>query len=255
MDIDRYADLDSPVHRWDPRLKLLCLFGLVFVCSFLRTPVAHFLALALALAGFLVLLTRIPLRFVVRVLRVPLRFLVLLVPLLALTAGGPHSFGLAGIPLSREGFELGVFISLKALSITLILVAAFGTAGVHETLGAFESLRMPKTLLAIFLFTYRYVFLYLDDMRRLRTAAALRGHGLRGGRRGGRPRILALGEIMVMLLIRSYEHSERVYAAMQLRGFDGSYHTATDRVASALDGVKSVLLVGIACALLLLDRS
>ena len=60
----------------------------------------------------------------------------------------------------------------------------------------------------------------------------------------------ATSGILVTLLLRSYEQSERVAAAMRLRGFSGSFHslarfrsTAADLLAAFLTGIWICLLL------------
>ncbi|GAF82078.1 unnamed protein product, partial [marine sediment metagenome] len=36
--LDEYAHLGSPLHRWDPRFKLIGLLALIFAFSFVREP-------------------------------------------------------------------------------------------------------------------------------------------------------------------------------------------------------------------------
>jgi cobalt/nickel transport system permease protein len=64
--------------------------------------------------------------------------------------------------------------------------------------------------------TYRYLFVLIEEARRLRRAAAARGY---------RPRWLGqsllIGRLIGQLFMRSYERAERVYGAMVQRGYRG----------------------------------
>jgi cobalt/nickel transport system permease protein len=46
------------------------------------------------------------------------------------------------------------------------------------------------------------------------------------------------------LFLRSYERSERVYAAMQARGFDGEFRTMTGRSLARADWVAFAVVAG-----------
>ena len=63
---------------------------------------------------------------------------------------------------------------------------------------------------------YRYVFVLVDEMLRMRRARDSRNFG--GGRRR---QLKTIGNMIGTLFIRSYERGERIYAAMLSRGFDG----------------------------------
>jgi cobalt/nickel transport system permease protein len=59
--------------------------------------------------------------------------------------------------------------------------------------------------------------------------------------------------VLVTLLIRSYEQSDRVYSAMQLRGFDGSFHSLEEFTGSAWDTLKTVLVLSAGAAVIALE--
>jgi cobalt/nickel transport system permease protein len=247
VEIDRYADLRSPVHAWDPRFKLASGFVWMLVCASITTPGA--LAAAAGAAVGLVLLSRLPVRFVLRALRAPLILLALMLPLLVFTSGGQPLWSLGILRVYREGLLAAGHIAAKALTIAILFVALFGTTRLPVALKALEHLKVPPTLLAILLFTYRYIHLYLEDMQKLLTAASLRGYNLRRGiRHAG-----STSRIMFTLLLRSYEQSERVAAAMNLRGFNGSFPSLNRFRHTAVDVFLSAVTLGMAGFLLWLE--
>ena len=69
-------------------------------------------------------------------------------------------------------------------------------------------------------FMYRYIFVLVDEVMRMKQARDSRNFG---GRRLWQLR--TIGNMIGTLFIRSYERGERVYAAMMARGFSG--HTRT----------------------------
>jgi len=88
-------------------------------------------------------------------------------------------------------------------------------------------LRVPGTLVAITAFMYRYLFTLRDEAVRLVRARAARSGALSGQRSGGRViwRAQVSGSMVGNLFLRSYERSERVYAAMLARGYTGEMRT------------------------------
>jgi cobalt/nickel transport system permease protein len=247
LEFDRYADLDSPVHAWDPRFKLTAGFLLILICASIdRAP-----ALAVAALGAMVLLglSRLPLRFILRTLKAPLLLLALMLPLLVFTAGGEALWSWRFLHLSRGGLIAAARITAKALIVILLFIGIFATVKLNTALQSLEYLKVPSKLLMIFLFTYRYIYLYLEDMRKLLNSARLRGYNLQRGLR----HLGATSAILVTLLLRSYEQSERVAAAMRLRGFNGSFHSLVRFRSTAAD-LLALLLTGIwACLLLWLE--
>jgi cobalt/nickel transport system permease protein len=221
LEFDSHADLRSPIHAWEPRFKLSAGFLLILVSASIGQPSA----LAAAFLGALVLiaLSRLPPLFVLRLLKGPLVLLLLMLPLVILTAGGPALWSWSFLHVYENGLILAARITAKSLTVFLLFVGFFGTVRLHTTMQTLEHLKVPPILTSILLFTYRYIYLYLEDMRKLLTAARLRGYNLQRGLR----HIGASSGILVTLLIRSYEQSERVAAAMRLRGFDGSFHAGS----------------------------
>ena len=79
-----------------------------------------------------------------------------------------------------------------------------------------EALRVPRTLTLIAAFMYRYLFVIVDEVQRMRAARDARGY---------RPRRCSapapIGRMASALFLRSHARGERVYLAMLSRGYDG----------------------------------
>lgn len=236
------------LHRLDPRFRLAAaLLGAVCLAVLRRPETA---ALGLATAAVLLALSRPPLGALLRRLLAVNLFLVFLwltvpptMPGETLAAWGPLHF-------SREGVELATLATLKANAI-LCLFLALVTSMPSPVIGhALEKLRCPPKLVFLFLFTYRYIHVIADEHRRLNTAARLRGFTPRSNLHTYR----TVGQMLGMVLARSYDRSLRVYEAMILRGFEGRFQSVAGFRAGFLDR----LFLAFACAglagLALLDR-
>ena len=248
MDIDAYAHLESPVHTWDPRLKVAAISVFVLVAASCNTTAG--LLTAFGAAVIVVVCARLPFRFVLCALRYPLFFVALMLPVLVLTSGGAKLASFGPVPLYAPGFRTGTEMGLRAVTMMMLMLVMFSTSRLHTTLYALQRLRLPHVLVHILLFTYRYIFLYMDDMRTLKNAARLRGYSLGKGLR----HIRTSASLIVVLLIRSFEQSERVAAAMRLRGFDGTlrhrgqlHAGATDVVKTACIAVTCIFLIFVEC--------
>ncbi len=208
-EIDRYGRGESPLHRLDPRLKLLALafFLLATNLTWELSPAILFLLVAL----LLVLLSRLPARFVLWHLRAPAALGLLLALFVALgTPGSP----LPG-PFTREGLVLGATVLFKVLASFLYFLSLVATAPLFRTLQAARALGVPEKLLALLLFTYRYLFVLLDRARNLSLAMQARGFRERTDRRTYELK----ARLYALLFLRAYEETERVLLAMYARGF------------------------------------
>ena len=233
MEVDTYAHITSPIHSWDIRFKLVSLMVSAFIAASCRNLPPIFLASSLSI--ILVVISHLPFLFVLRTLRAPLILLLVMAPVLICTSGGEPIASIWKVTFYTDGLYKAELIALKLFSVLFITVTLFGTAKLHDTMKGMEKLKVPRKLTAIFLFTYRYIFLSMEVMKVYFLAARLRGYSRIKGFR----RLKTSVDILTSLLIRSYEQSERVYVAMHLRGFSGSYPTLTAFHINGTDILKS----------------
>lgn len=254
-EIDRFAHLRSPIHAWDPRWKLASLFAFIILAAWesprpragqglAAAELASQLGSQLALAGValsLLAASRIPPGFIWRRLRGVAWFLgALLVVLSWRWVPGE------GLSWAADGIYLGATIGLRAVAIVTAAIVAFATARFDVTLKACGALRVPAPLIQVVLFSYRYLFVYLDQLRRI---------GIAQRARGFRPRtdahtLRTWGSSVGVLLIGSVERTERIQGAMRCRGFSGNFRVAAQFRTRPRDVILSAVVVGTAAALL-----
>jgi cobalt/nickel transport system permease protein len=127
------------------------------------------------------------------------------------------------LTISEDGLRTFATIALKSwVSVQAALLLAF-TTPFHDLVDGLRSLRLPRIMVAIISFMYRYLGVIGEEAGRMNRARAARSADRGDGRAGGtlRWRARVTGSMVGSLFLRSYERSERVYAAMQARGFDG----------------------------------
>jgi cobalt/nickel transport system permease protein len=103
-------------------------------------------------------------------------------------------------------------------------------------------------MVAIISFMYRDLGVLGDEARRMSRARASRSAHAEG--RGGGSllwRAKVTGSMVGSLFLRSYERGERIYAAMQARGFEGEVRHLHGRPISAMEYV-ALAAVALACA-------
>jgi cobalt/nickel transport system permease protein len=186
---------DSPIHRLDPRAKVLGFAGITVVAvSTSAWPIHAACAAALALIAALAHLSP---RTIARRVRVVL-------PALALVA--------CLIPF--RGTEVFFVVGAKALVGTFSAVLLGATTPFPDVLHALERLKAPRLLVLIAAFMYRYLFVIADEVHRMRAALAARGYAPRHALQAQ-----AIGRVATALFLRTYERAERVHLAMLARGF------------------------------------
>lgn len=104
------------------------------------------------------------------------------------------------------------------------------TTPFHDLLEGLERLRLPRLMVAVISLMYRYLAVLTDEATRMMRARASRAATPPGApapdwRWQGR----VVGNMVGALFIRAYERSERVYIAMQSRGYQGHLRHLHDR--------------------------
>ena len=211
--LDSFAMRDTPVHRVDPRAKVLTtLVFIVCVVSFGKYEVLAMLPFVL----FPVVLAsegRIPYRWLGSRLLAAAPFAVVVGmfnPLLDRTViAALGTLDITGGWVSYASIMLRFLLTTAA---ALVLIATTSFAGVANGL---QRLGVPDVFATQLLFLYRYIFVLAEEALTMGRARDLRSFGTRGT--GVRVYARMLGN----LLLRTHARAERIYSAMLLRGFDG----------------------------------
>jgi cobalt/nickel transport system permease protein len=241
---DEIPAVDSCLTRLDPRWKLAALTAAVASAAALRTLPASAVACAGALA--LAALGRLPMRWWAQRLGAVALMLapfVLFLPFLY-SAGGP-GWSLGFLRVSPEGIRLAVLLVLKAVTISTLVLVLLATAPLMTTLKAAHVLRVPGLLIHLLALTYRYVFVVLDELARLRIALRVRGFRNRASLASYR----TIGHVTGTLLVRSFERAERVGQAMRCRGFAGRFRSLAEFHTRPADVLAWALITAGAAAL------
>ncbi|MBC7234656.1 MAG: cobalt ECF transporter T component CbiQ [Chloroflexi bacterium] len=248
--LDPYRESASLIHRSDARVKLA--LALLLILAIQVTPVAawpvHVGYLGLILAA--ILLARLsPLRVVGRsALALPFVFMA--------AAGLPFvrdgeplvKLDMLGLPVTMTDVGLLRFanILLKAWLSVLVSVTLIFTTHFTALVRAMRSFGVPLVLTSVIAMMYRYLFVLVDETRRLMTAREARSAEPEGGRAGRSLwwRAQVTGNMIGTLFLRTYERSERIYNAMLARGFSGEIRVLHEnRLARRELGVASTVAV------------
>jgi cobalt/nickel transport system permease protein len=198
-------------------MKLLAAFPCAFLVALAETRGAPLAALAGA--GALAAAARLSPPAVLKSVKPLLIFLGFLWIVLPLSVPGVPLFSLGLLRMSREGAGQAFLISVKSLAVVLLVISLLGTSSVTALMHALRHLRVSPKLLFLAFLTFRYVFVIQVEYQRLRNA--MRARGFTPGTNLHTYKSYAY--LVGMLLIRSFERSERVYRAMLCRGFRGEF--------------------------------
>lgn len=155
---------------------------------------------------------------------------------------GVEIFNFYGARLTQEGLMYGFLISLRAISAVIIIFPMLATTRFEEILKALYKLKVPNVLIQILMFSYRYIFTFIKEFQTTLRAMQSRGFKMRTDLYT----LKILGKAMGTLFIKGYEKSERVYQAMQSRGYTGSSKMLVEFKMRFKDYVLAICIIGFA---------
>jgi cobalt/nickel transport system permease protein len=220
--IDRYSNLDSPLHVLEARTKLLGFTALIV--AVLSIPAGNDFAFFayFFLTAILMGISQIPLAYIVGRMLMILPFIVL-----------------AGLAAPWRGVGGLSALFFRAILCLFILIVLTNTTRFAELLRALRKLGCPSILVLNLSFLYRYLFVLTEEVLRMRQARDCR----RVGRAPMKLELRLLGSMLGTLMIRSFERAERMYQAMLSRGYSGQFQVLAPRSFSWRD---LVFLAGVA---------
>jgi cobalt/nickel transport system permease protein len=246
---DRPTTVDSPLFRWDSRWKLTALVIAIFCVAGLET----LLPLALAALGVILLLvaSRVPFAWYSRrlALLLPLLAALFIVLPFVLHDDGPALL-LGPVRVSWFGFLAACALTLRALVILSLVLILLTSTPLPSLFKAAHALYIPGFLVQVVSLSYRYLFLIIEEFKRLRIALRLRGFRNRGNLHSYH----TIGNVSAILLLRGSERAERVGQAMRCRGFDGHFRCLTEFRTTGADIGLFFLIMVPAVTLVIWDR-
>lgn len=222
--LDPYQAGSSLVHRLDPRVKLILAVAFILANALIPSGAwaIYLLMLTLSLSG--AVLSELGVGFVLKRAFLALPFVLAAFPLL-FTVPGPAAFSIGSMQISLPGLERFASIALKSWISVQAAILLATTTQFPDLLQAMRALHLPRLLVAIIGLMWRYIFVIVDEvLRMLRARSARSGvsdepHLHAGGTVMWRAKVT--GGMAGSLFLRSLERSDRIYAAMVARGYDG----------------------------------
>ena len=200
--IDRYADLDSPLHMLDARTKIIGFTALIIAALQIPSGKPLVFFAYFFLAAMFMGISQIPLAYIVGRALLILPFVLL-----------------AGVAAPWKGPGMTAFstVMMRSLLCLILLVLLTNTTRFSELLRGLRRLGCPRILVMNLSFLYRYLFVLIEEVMRMRQARDCR----RVGRAPVKAEIKLLGSMLGTVLVRSFERAERMYQAMLSRGSSG----------------------------------
>jgi len=219
--LDHHSSTESIVHHLDARAKIIVFFALILIA--VSSPPTSFLLfgfLALVLIA-IALSAKLPLGHLVKKVLIILPFLFVVaisIPFVKKDGvGGGYNFGFGGLSVSQSGLWILWNVVIKSSLGVFSIILLSSTTSFPQLIKGMERLGSPKIFTILASFMYRYSFILIDEMQRMKRARDARCFG---GRWFWQLRII--GHMVGTLFLRSFHRGERVYQAMLSRGYNGT---------------------------------
>lgn len=238
---------NSRIHQLEPRVKVI--FATIYV--FVVALSSQFPALLAAVFLSLVLVRMAGLNYweVAKRLAVINGLIIFLWLVLPLTFSGEPLLNFGPLTVTHQGVILSAQITLKSNAILLAMISLITTMTLATLGHALNHLRIPEKIVHLLLMTYRYIFVLEFEYLRLNRAARIRG--FRPGTSMHTYRTYAY--LIGMLFVRAVNRAERVYQAMQCRGFKGKFYALQEFQPSWLNWAFSIFMSVVIIGMVLLE--
>lgn len=197
--IDRYSRINSPIHRLPALAKFISSIYLVFLVILIPIQYESVFIAEAGLLVLLILMSKIPLKFVLSRLLILETFTLGIALLALLRPNGPAIF-------------LTIVVKSTLSLLTVILLS--NSTPFSDLLEVMKQLKFPALIITILALMYRYIFVLLDEMERM-----VRARESRSFLANRKSRWIVLASLVGQLFIRSTERAEHIYNAMAARGW------------------------------------
>lgn len=259
----QYYPAESPLHRLDPRVKVL-LTVLYIVCTFLCKNILSF-ALLLVSALLLILVGRVPVRIVLRGLRPVLLILAFTSILNIFWTKGEAGTALVDwyfIEIYTEGLYAAAFIMVRiatlivgtGMLLTYTTTPIALTDALEDLLSPLNKIRVPVHEFAMMMtIALRFIPLLVEETDKIMTAQKARGADFSTGSLVQRAK--ALIPVLIPLFVSAFNRAGDLATAMECRCYHGGEGRTRMNVrhVRAVDFIPLVLVLLLGAAIVVLN--
>lgn len=233
------GDHGSPVHRLDPRAKIVGFVAITVTAVSAPIELWPVYVASAALLAVLGGVARISIGDVLKRIAWVMPLVLAAVIFLPLVTTSGRNWELGFLTIHERGLEVLGAVAAKATIGTVSAALMSMTTTFPSVLRGLEAMRVPKALVLIAGFMYRYLFVIVEEVGRLRASMSSRGYRPRTALQAG-----ALGRAATAMFLRTYVRGERVHKAMVARGYTGTMPQLQPLVLARRDVVFASTLVG-----------
>ena len=251
--LGKYLPLNSPIHRMDPRAKIMAML-IVLIAIFFPAGFLGYAIIAVCTIS-VVLIAKLSLNFIWRSMK-PMLFMLLfllIVNVLVLRTGTPL-ISVLGFTIYSDAVFQTLYIAIRLMLmiiITTVLTATTKpldlTLGIEDLLQPFQRFHLPSHEIAMMIsIALRFIPTLIEETQRIMRAQASRGVDLKEGKL--KEKIMAGLSLIVPLFVSAFQRAEELANAMEARGYCPGRPRTRYKVLK-MEGRDYLLLAGAAALL------
>lgn len=253
--IGQYIPGNTPIHRLDPRVKILATIAYITVLFLISGFFPYIYVLAYL--GTVVWLSGISVKTLLKSLK-PLAIIIILTIIFnVFMAPGEPLFKLGFLVVTKEGLSLAVYMGLRlmflitgASLLTLTTSPIQLTDGIEKLLNPFRKIGVPAHELAMMMtIALRFIPTLLDETDKIMKAQMARGADFESGNLFNRAK--AMIPLLVPLFISAFRRAEELALAIEARCYRGGEgrtrmkQLKLKRIDFAASAITVLLIVGV----------
>lgn len=216
--LDDYAH-NNGLKDTNVNLKVLFSISTMIVCLVSTSP---FIPLTITFFMFflIIFLAKIPFKFYLKFISIPLFFGFLTFIFMSIFFGTSEpwfNIGIFNLAVYKDGLNLGFLVLARIIGCFSCLGFLALTTPMNEIFLVLEHIRIPKIIIEIATMMYRYIFVFLDESKKMYNSQQTRL-----GYSSFKNTYKSLGLLASNLFIRTWSKGEQLYITMDSRCYDGS---------------------------------
>ena len=248
--LGQFFPAKSPIHRLDPRAKIILIFALI-VFLFVAN---NFASLGLVVAYIIVamLCSGVPMKMYLKSMKAIL-FIIIFTSVLNLFYGtGEPLVQLGVLKITLDGIEKAIFIAIRVASLIFVSSVLTFTTSPTELTDALEKIMKPLKIIRVpvheiammMTIALRFVPTLMEETDKIMSAQKARGADMESG--GVMQRVKALIPVLIPLFVSAFRRAYDLAMAMECRCYRGG--DGRTKMKQLHITKEDVLIIVITCA-------
>ncbi len=248
IDLEKETMKDSFLHLLDGRVKLIILLFIIVYAVY--TTQIFVLAIMEIYLLFLIYLSQISFKTALKRIMLLLPFGGFIVIFQPFIYPGTVIYTLPlGLHVTYQGLMFGILLFARLIVTLTAIVLLSSISPMQEVVQSFRKMGMPKEFAMIFSLMIRFLFLFYEELQKIRHAQSTRNFDIFNKKTTYMWRMKQIAYTIMMMFLRAYERGESVYLSMLSRGFSDKsqlYNEGNEKI-----GSKEYIFTGITVSLVI----